>query len=79
MDKVKLMALGWLKTFLTICIVLIMDKGSIWGIDWHSFANSAVMSLLPVVYNFLNPGDPRYGIGKETKIVPSNENEAQKN
>lgn len=69
MEKFKLVIESWLKTFLTVCIVLIMNHGSIWNIDWKEFVNSAIMSLLPIVYNFLNPSDPRYGIVKKNDIV----------
>lgn len=65
MKQAKKMIASWLRVFLSICIVLVMNKGSIWGIDWKEFANSAIISFLPVLYNFLNPADPRYGINKE--------------
>lgn len=69
-QKVLAMVASWLKVFVSICIVLVMNHGSIWGIDWHEFANSAAMSLLPVLYNFVNPNDPRYGVAKNKQIVP---------
>lgn len=69
MEQFRKMLASWLRVFVSICIVLVMNHGSIWGIDWKEFLNSAIISFLPVLYNFLNPADPRYGINKDTKIV----------
>lgn len=65
---------GWLKVFVTIVLGLILTHGSIWGIDWKEFANSAVISFLPVIINAMNPNDPRYG-KKDVKIVEKSDME----
>jgi hypothetical protein len=56
---------SYLKVFITIVIGMVITHGSIWGINWKDFANTAVISFLPIIINALNPKDPRYGAGKE--------------
>ena len=52
---------SWVKVFLATVLVLILNHGNIYDLNWKELANTAVMSAIPVLINYLNPNDPRYG------------------
>lgn len=71
----KTMIGGWLKTFITVILAgilkVLIEKGSILSFDWATLDTILVMALvatLPVVINFLNKKDTRYGLGKNSNI-----------
>lgn len=64
---------GWLKVFLSAVLGIVLTNLStgqtILTLNWIQVLTGAAASLLPVIINWLNPKDPRYGIGKTTMIV----------
>lgn len=61
---------SYVKTLLSVILTLVLielQKGnSVTSIDWTTIANGALISLLPVLINALNPADKRYGRKKKT-------------
>lgn len=51
------------KVFLSSALTLIVSHGDIWSLNYKEVLGAAIVSTLPVVINFLNPNDGRYGIG----------------
>ena len=60
---------SWLKVFAVAVLVKFSDLGgNIFALDAESLkhlVNTGVISLIPVIINFLNPQHKTYGIGKE--------------
>lgn len=54
------------KVFVAAIFVFIIKHGSIWGLDYKQVIDAAALAVIPVVINFLNPADTRYGAGKDT-------------
>jgi hypothetical protein len=56
---------SWVKVFITVVLAQYMAMGiSIFDLDIESIKcllSSGVASLIPVIINYLNPNDPRYG------------------
>ena len=55
---------SWLKVALTAILTMIITKGNIYEITIAECVSAAVISILPIVINYLNPNDPRYGSKK---------------
>lgn len=65
-----LSALGtYAKALLTVVLTLILTQmangSTILNLDWAIIGNGAVVSIIPVIINALNPNDQRYGLKKE--------------
>ena len=52
---------SWLKVAITAILTMIITKGNIYEITLAECISAAVISILPIVINYLNPNDPRYG------------------
>lgn len=52
---------SWLKVALTGILTMIVAKGNIYEIAMQDIISAAVISIIPIVINYLNPNDPRYG------------------
>ena len=56
---------SYIKVFLAVFLTLVMNQMSnglsILSLDWSMILNGAVLALLPVIINALNPSDNRYG------------------
>ena len=56
---------SWLKVFAVAVLVKFSDLGgNIFALDAESLkhlANAGIIALIPVIINFLNPQDTRYG------------------
>lgn len=52
---------SWLKVALTAIITMIVAKGNIYEVTLEECISAAVISILPIIVNWLNPHDPRYG------------------
>lgn len=52
---------SWLKLVLTAILTMIITKGNIYEVTLEECISAAVISILPIIVNFLNPHDPRYG------------------
>jgi Na+/citrate or Na+/malate symporter len=57
---------SFLKVFIAAILVFIIKSGSIWGIDWKQLLDAATLAVIPVIINFFNPADTRYGVGSTT-------------
>jgi len=65
---------GWIRVFVSAMILQFMLE----GYDLFSFdllmlkkvVAAGVAAVLPVIYNALNPNDPRYGKSKTNEIAP---------
>jgi hypothetical protein len=60
---------SWLKVFAVAVLVKFSDLGGdLFSLDLQSvkhLVNAGIIALIPVIINFLNPNDSRYGIGKD--------------
>lgn len=52
---------SWLKVALTGILTMIVAKGNIYEIAMQDIISAAVISIIPIIINYLNPNDPRYG------------------
>ena len=52
---------SWLKVALTAILTMIIAKGNIYEVTLEEIISAAVVSVLPIIINWLNPHDPRYG------------------
>lgn len=52
---------SWLKVALTAILTMIVAKGNIYEVTLTECISAAVISILPIIINYLNPHDPRYG------------------
>ena len=66
----KQILVSWLKVFLSSTLTLVVVAGDIWHLDFKQLLSASIVSTLPVMINFLNPNDTRYGKGSKT---PNNE------
>lgn len=62
------MAGSWLKVFITAVLseYLILKANGLSLFDWNkqtieALLTAGVVAVIPVIINFLNPNDPRYG------------------
>lgn len=52
---------SWLKVAITAILTMIVAKGNIYEVTLEECISAAVISLLPILINYLNPHDKRYG------------------
>jgi len=52
---------SWLKLVITAILTMIISKGNIYEVTLEECISAAVISILPIIVNFLNPHDTRYG------------------
>jgi hypothetical protein len=52
---------SWLKLVITAILTMIISKGNIYEVTLKECISAAVISILPIIINFLNPHDTRYG------------------
>lgn len=52
---------SWLKVALTGVLTMIIAKGNIYEIAMQDIISAAVIAILPIIINYLNPHDTRYG------------------
>jgi len=52
---------SWLKLALTAILTMIVAKGNIYEVTLEECISAAVISILPIIVNYLNPNDKRYG------------------
>jgi len=52
---------SWVKVFLSAVLTMIIAKGNIYLITLQECISAGVISILPIVINYLNPNDNRYG------------------
>jgi len=52
---------SYVKVFLSAVLTMIIAKGNIYLITLEECISAGVISILPIVINYLNPNDKRYG------------------
>lgn len=52
---------SWIKIFLAAILTMIINKGDIYLISLKDCINAGIISILPIIINYLNPHDTRYG------------------
>jgi hypothetical protein len=61
----------FLAMFLADLLIRIKTAGAgAWHMPLEDWAALAATSLIPVIINYINPADPRYGFGKRQDPVP---------
>jgi|688.fasta_scaffold1695700_2 hypothetical protein len=56
---------SWLKVYITGVLMFVVANGGIRSIDWVTALEATLVSSLPVLINYLNPKDTRYGSKKK--------------
>jgi hypothetical protein len=52
---------SYVKVFLSAVLTMIIAKGNIYLVTLEECISAGVISILPIVINYLNPHDSRYG------------------
>ena len=52
---------SYVKVFLSAVLTMIIAKGNIYLITLEECISAGVISILPIIINYLNPNDKRYG------------------
>jgi hypothetical protein len=52
---------SWVKIFLSAILTMIISKGDIYLITLKDCLNAGIISILPIIINYINPNDKRYG------------------
>ena len=52
---------SYVKVFLSAVLTMIITKGNIYLITLEECISAGVISILPIIINYLNPNDKRYG------------------
>jgi hypothetical protein len=52
---------SWIKVVITAILTMAMAKGDIFAITLKECLSAGAISIMPIIINFLNPNDPRYG------------------
>ena len=55
---------SYVKVFISAILTMIIAKGDIYQVTLKESLSAGIIALLPVVINYLNPHDPRYGSKK---------------
>jgi len=60
---------SWLKVALTAILTMVLTKGNVYDVTWKECVSAGVLSVLPIIINYLNPRDTRYGKKKKTMRI----------
>lgn len=52
---------SWLKIFLSAILTMVIAKGDIYLVTLKECISAGIISVLPIIINYLNPHDTRYG------------------
>jgi hypothetical protein len=52
---------SWIKIFLSAILTMVIAKGDIYMVTLKECFSAGVISILPIIVNYLNPHDTRYG------------------
>jgi len=55
------MAGSWIKVFITAVLTMAMAKDDLFSITLKECLSAGAISIIPIIINFLNPKDTRYG------------------
>lgn len=52
---------SWVKIFLSAILTMVIAKGDIYLVTIKECISAGIISILPIIINYLNPHDKRYG------------------
>jgi len=52
---------SYVKVFLSAIITMVIAKGDIYLVTLKECFSAGIISILPIIINYLNPNDTRYG------------------
>ena len=52
---------SWVKIFLSAILTMVIAKGDIYMVTLKECISAGIISVLPIIINYLNPHDTRYG------------------
>lgn len=52
---------SYIKVFLSAIITMVIAKGDIYLVTLKECLSAGIISILPIIINYLNPNDTRYG------------------
>ena len=52
---------SWIKVVITAILTMAMARGDIFAITLKECLSAGAISIMPIIINFLNPNDKRYG------------------
>jgi hypothetical protein len=52
---------SWVKIFLSAILTMIVVKNDIYSVTLKECISAGIISILPIIINYLNPNDTRYG------------------
>lgn len=69
-DQMRAMLGSWARVFMVAVITAFLAMQTppwdVTGDQWLAVLWAGILSVLPVILNWLNPNDPRYGRGSQT-------------
>jgi hypothetical protein len=67
---VKAMIGSWIKVFLSAVLTAVLTSIATGDWYWLTILFAGLVSVLPVIKNYLDEGDPRYGKGYVPPVAP---------
>jgi len=52
---------SYIKVFITAVLTMVISKGDIFAITLNEVISAGAIAILPIIVNWLNPHDIRYG------------------
>ena len=52
---------SWLKIFVSAILTMVIASGDIFSVTLKDCISAGIISILPIIINYLNPHDTRYG------------------
>lgn len=52
---------SWLKIFVSAILTMVIASGDIFSVTLKECISAGIISILPIIINYLNPHDTRYG------------------
>ena len=52
---------SWVKIFLSAILTMVIVKNDIYSVTLKECISAGIISILPIIINYLNPNDTRYG------------------
>jgi hypothetical protein len=52
---------SWVKIFVSAILTMIVVKNDIYSVTLKECISAGIISILPIIINYLNPNDTRYG------------------
>ncbi len=55
---------SYIKVFVTAVLTMVISKGDIFAVTLNEVISAGAIAILPIIVNWLNPNDTRYGTNK---------------